>query len=76
MGIVNGTCNYILSRMEQDRMPFCDALVEALGNRDELRAMGSRAVAVAREMSLQRHLDRLEAIFSANVETYAHSAGR
>jgi homoserine dehydrogenase len=29
MGIVNGTCNYILSRMEQDRLAFCDALVEA-----------------------------------------------
>lgn len=28
-GIVNGTCNYILSRMERDRMPFCEALVEA-----------------------------------------------
>jgi hypothetical protein len=38
--------------------------------------MGSRAVAVAREMSLDRHLDRLEAIFSANLHTYAHSAGR
>ena len=28
-GILNGTCNYILSRMEHDRMAFCEALVEA-----------------------------------------------
>ncbi len=28
-GILNGTCNYILTRMEQDRMPFADALKQA-----------------------------------------------
>jgi homoserine dehydrogenase len=28
-GILNGTCNYILTRMEQDKMPFADALSEA-----------------------------------------------
>jgi homoserine dehydrogenase len=28
-GILNGTCNYILSRMERDRLPFRDALAEA-----------------------------------------------
>jgi homoserine dehydrogenase len=28
-GILNGTCNYILSRMERDRVPFRDALIEA-----------------------------------------------
>jgi homoserine dehydrogenase len=28
-GILNGTCNYILTRMEQDQMPFADALKEA-----------------------------------------------
>jgi len=28
-GILNGTCNYILSRMEQDRMSFADSLKEA-----------------------------------------------
>src|SRR6185436_963701 len=28
-GILNGTCNYILSRMERDRLPFREALVEA-----------------------------------------------
>jgi Homoserine dehydrogenase len=28
-GILNGTCNYILSRMENDMLPFADALREA-----------------------------------------------
>jgi homoserine dehydrogenase len=28
-GILNGTCNYILSRMEHERMPFADCLREA-----------------------------------------------
>jgi homoserine dehydrogenase len=28
-GILNGTCNYILSRMENERLPFADALREA-----------------------------------------------
>jgi glycosyltransferase involved in cell wall biosynthesis len=55
---------------------FADALVEALSNSDELNAMGLRAAEVAREMSLERHLDRLDAIFSADLATYAHSAGR
>jgi len=52
------------------------ALVEAFGDENELKAMGLRAVGVAREMSVDRHLDRLESIFSASLETYAHSAGR
>jgi homoserine dehydrogenase len=28
-GILNGTCNYVLSRMERERLPFADALAEA-----------------------------------------------
>jgi len=28
-GILNGTCNYILTRMEQDRLPFADCLKDA-----------------------------------------------
>ena len=28
-GILNGTCNYILSRMERERLPFWEALAEA-----------------------------------------------
>ena len=55
---------------------LADALVGALSQGDELKAMGRRAVGVAREMSLNRHLDRLDTIFSANLQTYAHSAGR
>jgi glycosyltransferase involved in cell wall biosynthesis len=55
---------------------FGDALVQALDDRDGLHAMGLRAANVAREMSLDRHLDRLQAIFAGAVPTYAHSAGR
>lgn len=28
-GILNGTCNYILSRMEKEKMPFQQILAEA-----------------------------------------------
>jgi glycosyltransferase involved in cell wall biosynthesis len=41
---------------------FADVLVEALGRPAALVEMGARAVAAAREMSLDRHLDRLEEI--------------
>jgi glycosyltransferase involved in cell wall biosynthesis len=51
---------------------FADALVKALSLGDGLRAMGRRAVEVAREMSLAQHLQRLDAIF----RTHAHPAGR
>ncbi len=51
---------------------LANALVEALANREVLKTMGCRAVGVAREMSLDRHLDRLETIFAA----HAHSSGR
>lgn len=39
---------------------FADALVRMLSDPDELTAMGRRATTVASEMSLERHLDRLE----------------
>jgi glycosyltransferase involved in cell wall biosynthesis len=55
---------------------LADALTHALSNADDLEAMGSRAIDVAREISLARHLDRLEAIFAADLGPYAHSAGR
>jgi glycosyltransferase involved in cell wall biosynthesis len=55
---------------------LADVMVEALSDVDELKAMGSRAVRVAREMSLERHLDRLDEIFAADHAAYAHSAGR
>ena len=41
---------------------FADVLVEALSRPAELADMGARAIAAAREMSLERHLDRLEQI--------------
>jgi homoserine dehydrogenase len=31
VGIVNGTCNYILTRMTEERLPFAKALAEAQG---------------------------------------------
>jgi glycosyltransferase involved in cell wall biosynthesis len=42
---------------------FADALVDAFSKRSELIAMRRGALGVAREMSLTRHLDRLEQIF-------------
>lgn len=55
---------------------FADALVAALGNADELQTMGARAIGVAKEMSLVRHLDRLDRIFSPDHESHAHPARR
>jgi glycosyltransferase involved in cell wall biosynthesis len=53
---------------------LADALVTALGRPCDLASMRARATAVAREMSLDRHLDHLETIFEA--VSCAHSAGR
>ncbi|HEY3043577.1 MAG TPA: glycosyltransferase family 4 protein [Vicinamibacterales bacterium] len=55
---------------------LADAIVTALSDDDEVKAMGLRAIGVARQMSLDRHLDRLDAIFVADFATHAHSAGR
>jgi glycosyltransferase involved in cell wall biosynthesis len=55
---------------------LADAIVTALSDGDEVKAMGLRAIGVARQMSLDRHLDRLDAIFVADFATHAHSAGR
>jgi hypothetical protein len=38
--------------------------------------MRQGAVAIAAEMSLARHLDRLEAVFALHALPHAHSAGR
>ena len=43
---------------------LADALVDAFSRRQDLAAMRPRALAVAAEMSLSRHLDRLEEIFA------------
>jgi glycosyltransferase involved in cell wall biosynthesis len=55
---------------------FAAALVDAFGDETRLAAMGARAIEVAREMSLGRHLDALESIFFASVGDHAQSAGR
>jgi glycosyltransferase involved in cell wall biosynthesis len=52
------------------------ALVRVLADPEQLHAAGRGAVAVAVEMSLARHLDRLEAIFASRTLPHAHSAGR
>jgi glycosyltransferase involved in cell wall biosynthesis len=56
---------------------LADALVDAFSRRHELAAMRRRALAVAIEMSLSRHLDRLEEIFArvAAVPTPLCNAG-
>jgi len=43
---------------------FANALVDAFSRRTELAAMRRGALTVARELSLTRHLDRLEEIFA------------
>jgi glycosyltransferase involved in cell wall biosynthesis len=56
--------------------PFADALVQMFSNPATLRALGSGAIEVAQEMTLDRHLDRLEAILAPYVQPHAHPAGR
>jgi glycosyltransferase involved in cell wall biosynthesis len=56
--------------------PFADTLVRMLADPAELNAMGARAIAVAREMSLDRHLERLEAVLAPHVRPHAHSVRR
>jgi glycosyltransferase involved in cell wall biosynthesis len=46
---------------------FADALADSFSRREELTAMRRGALNVAREMSLARHLDRLESIFELHV---------
>ena len=55
---------------------FAEALVRVFSNAAELKAMGRRAVSVARDLSLDRHLDCLESILTRHVQPNAHSAGR
>src|SRR3954471_13547261 len=64
MGIVNGTCNYILSRMESDRLLFRDALAEAraLGfaeadSSEDIDRIDARAkLAILAQIALGAHL--------------------
>jgi glycosyltransferase involved in cell wall biosynthesis len=55
---------------------LADSLVRTLSDAEQLNAMRQGAVAIAAEMSLARHLDRLEAVFALHALPHAHSAGR
>jgi glycosyltransferase involved in cell wall biosynthesis len=55
---------------------FADILVDAFRRPEALAAMRARALATAREMSLDRHLDRLEQLLAADRQSYAHFTGR
>ncbi|PYR25748.1 MAG: hypothetical protein DMF98_11160 [Acidobacteria bacterium] len=55
---------------------FADVLVDAFRHPAALVAMRTRALATAREMSLDRHLDRLEPLLAADRQSYAHLTGR
>ena len=55
---------------------LADGLVRAFTRPDALRGMGEAARAIARRMSLARHLDRLETVLAPSMEPVAHSAGR
>jgi glycosyltransferase involved in cell wall biosynthesis len=64
--------NGLLASAEPPRSStFADALVEAFSLGDGLDAMGARAAEVAKQMSLARHIQRLDDIFH-----HAHSARR
>ena len=54
---------------------LADGLVAVLGQPAQLAALRAGAVRVAREMSLARHLDRLEQAFAPAAAAHAHSAG-
>src|SRR5207248_708260 len=58
-----GETGYLVPADPPRASRFAEVLVEALSRPAALVEMGARAVATAREMSLNRHLDRLEEIF-------------
>jgi len=60
-----GVNGFLVPARPPEAEAFGGVLAGALSRPIELAAMRSRAVAVAREMSLDRHLDRLEEIFGA-----------
>ena len=57
-----GSSGYLVPGDPPRASAFADALVRAASRPDDLAAMGRGASAVAREMSLDRHLDRLETL--------------
>ena len=59
-----GENGYLVSGDRPRASALADGLVAAFRNADELRAMGCKAASVARQMSLDRHVDRLEEILA------------
>jgi glycosyltransferase involved in cell wall biosynthesis len=71
-----GENGYLVAGDPPRASALADGLVDAFRHPDELQAMRCKASAVARRMSLGRHLDRLEEVFCARDASRADSAGR
>jgi glycosyltransferase involved in cell wall biosynthesis len=68
-----GVNGFLVPAKPPDVDTFGGVLAEALSRPIELAAMRGRAVALAREMSLDRHLARLDEIFQSSVTTHQSS---
>ena len=62
-----GENGYLVAADPPRASAFADGLVSAFRDPAGLRAMRARSVTVAHRLSLDRHLDRLEAIFGASI---------
>jgi glycosyltransferase involved in cell wall biosynthesis len=63
-----GETGFLVAGERPAASTLAEGLVDAFSDRGRLAAMRPRALAVAREMSLTRHLDRLEALFGETGE--------
>jgi glycosyltransferase involved in cell wall biosynthesis len=63
--LMPGENGYLVADGPPRASAFADGLVSAFRDPAGLHAMRARSVAIARRLSLDRHLDRLEAIFTA-----------
>jgi glycosyltransferase involved in cell wall biosynthesis len=70
-----GENGYLVAADPPRASPFADGLVSAFRDPTGLRAMRARSVASARRLSLDRHLDRLEAIFGRSPSRTDPTAG-
>jgi glycosyltransferase involved in cell wall biosynthesis len=71
-----GETGYLVPADPPRASRFADVLVDAFRRPEALVAMRARAIATAREMSLDRHLDHLEPLLAGDRQPYAHLAGR
>jgi glycosyltransferase involved in cell wall biosynthesis len=71
-----GENGYLVAGDPPRASAFADGLVTAFREPDTLRAMGERAPAAARRLSLDRHLGRLEDILAGHLAPDAHPACR